>query len=203
MKLNPFKPKRLSEEEIRQAELQARIEQREVLGDYKDYDESGIGGVMPSDPIEDSVAKWEIETKEELERIENSFLGKEWFEGGWRTRKNSKAQISEEGIDSLMTPVRALVGKITTLSDLTQSEINKTCKEFRMDWAKKVAVNRVSWDIKKENRKTIVLTLDGTLHAALSKAKNAMMVKSRQKNIIEKRVLTNPGSRGRIRLPQV
>jgi hypothetical protein len=155
-----------------------------------------LGGVQQSEPIEDSVAKWELDTKEEIERIERTLLGFEMIDNKWIRKKNSKQeeikpQLTEEGLNTLMMPIKALVGKITALSDVNDKMINKTCKELRINFAKLIAEKRRIWDIDRSNQSSLVLVLDNLLFSSLSKAKNAMMVRSRQKNIQERRVILN------------
>ena len=157
-----------------------------------------LGGVQPSEPVEDSVAKWELDTREEIERIEKTLLGFEMVEGKWVKKENIKEQITEEGLNTLMMPIKALVGKITALSDIDTKMINKTCKEFRINFAKMIAINRRLWDIDRSRRQSLVLVLDNLLFSSLSKAKNAMMVRARQKNIQERRVILNDQNRDQV-----
>lgn len=169
--------------------------QRNAMMEQRLLEQESLSGVQPSEDMEDSVAKWELDTREEIERIEKTILGFELKENKWVKKEKVEPQLTEEGLNSLIMPIKALVGKITALSDLSDKMINKTCKEFRIDFAKMIAINRRKWKIERSNRSSIILVLDNLMFSSMSKAKNAMMVRARQKNIQERRVILNDRNR--------
>ena len=143
---------------------------------------------------DDPIAKWELETRQELEDIRNTFLGREVING--QLTQISTAIINEEGINTLLMPIRAIATKMTSLSNFSEEAIISDCKEFKRSVRKQLIYNCKLWGIEKINRSGIAQTLDTLMNGALNKAKNALLMKIRKQSFITKQLIAGRPNQG-------
>lgn len=145
--------------------------------------------VQPVNFNDDPIAKWELETGDQIETIRLTFLGKKIIDG--KEEQVNDAIISEEGINTLLLPVQALNNKITALSNFTDEVIRLDCKHFRRDTREQLIYNRNKWNVAKINYGVIVQTLDTLMYSALTKARDALLLKIRRQSFVTKQLITN------------
>lgn len=154
----------------------------------------GSDMVSPVGFNEDPIAKWELETESEIDGIKNTFLGIEKVEGGYI--KTGEAVINNKGINTLLLPIKAINNKMTSLSNFTDDAIRSDCTEFKRAIRKQLIYNRKEWGVQKINYGAISQTLDTLMYSALSKAREALLLKIRRQQFITKQLIANKPSGG-------
>ena len=156
--------------------------------DFKDF---------PTSAEDESLGKWELEAKKEIDTVERILTGWKETDKGWV--ESGDPVINKKGISSLLTPIKSLCNKITSLTILDDDKIDNDSLAFRKDVALKVVVNRKRWGIKKSNRSTIILTLDTLMNSVLNKSKNALLVRARRQQVQVRELRTSSSGDGRTR----
>lgn len=159
-----------------------------------------IQPVMPEQNIHDqdqAISKWELDTRKEIEKVELTLRGVEKTPDGYV--QVSKPIVNNDGLYSLLAPIKSVGNKITSLTILGDNEIRIDCLAFRKDTARKIVVNRKRWGIDKSNRGTITQLLDTLMNAILNKARNALIAKLRREQVVTKEINANFGDGGKNR----
>lgn len=126
--------------------------------------------------------RWEIDLKEEIDKLWHYFIGEIEVDGVWVKANSFSKRMNDKGANVLLSPLYALLDKGTFLSDLTQEEINYFCLTIGENTADLITDNYRQFEISPQEAemRAICDTIVNKLNVCFNMAKGAQTADRRK-----------------------
>ena len=120
-------------------------------------------------PHNENLTKWTLETYDNLEVLENDLKGNVWDEETGRWKKKYNSYINEEGVNTIMSYIRSHVSKTLLLGNLKEEMKDNICKEVCEDVVKFIQFNHKRYAIDVNNWDLVLNMIDHVVEIFLSR----------------------------------